>query len=377
MNDLQASRRWLVDWLCQAAYPLWSRYGIDPSSGSFVEALDQNAAALVCARRARIHPRQVYAFAQARRLGWQGEVSGIIERGMTYFLTHYRRPDGLFLTLAAADGSVQDGRALLYDQAFVLLGYAAAAAALGARDRWEASALELRLLIDRHLLTDAGAYRAEAGAEGYESNPHMHLLEAYLAWADISEEPGWRQGVQRLVDLALRRFIRSDDGAIGEFYSATWQPMPGASGNSIEPGHQFEWAWLFVRCEPYLVSAQREAAFRLIHIGETYGVHRGVAINALLDDFSVSDDHARFWPQTERLKAALTAARLTGETRYWSMAVSAAASFFPYIETETAGQWYDVQRPTGHVIAAVAPASSFYHLVGALVVLNEAAQRVA
>ena len=376
MNDLQASRRWLVDWLCQAAYPLWSRYGIDPSSGSFVEALDQNAAALVCARRARIHPRQVYAFAQARRLGWQGEVSGIIERGMTYFLTHYRRPDGLFLTLAAADGSVQDGRALLYDQAFVLLGYAAAAAALGARDRWEALALELRLLIDRHLLTDAGAYRAEAGAEGYESNPHMHLLEAYLAWADISEEPGWRQGVQRLVDLALRRFIRSDDGAIGEFYSATWQPMPGASGNSIEPGHQFEWAWLLVRAARLLGQPLRKAALRLIAIGEGYGVHDGFVINALREDLSVHDADARLWPQCERLKATLLAAALTGEQPYVIAAQDAASSLCAYLQTRIPGLWFDVRTPRGELRGAAAPASTLYHVVGAILTLDEVAQQL-
>jgi mannose/cellobiose epimerase-like protein (N-acyl-D-glucosamine 2-epimerase family) len=372
VRGLEPSREWLVDWLRDSVYPLWSQNGIDPVSGGFVEALDQNGAALAWARRARVQPRQVYAFAQAGRLGWHGDVSGIIERGMGYFLRHYRRPDGLFLTLAAADGGVQDGRALLYDQAFVLLGYAAAATGLGAGERWEAAALELRLIIDRQLRADDGAYRSEEGAVGYESNPHMHLLEAYLAWADISDEPGWMEGVRRLVELALKRLVGKDNGAIVEFYSATWQPMPGASGSSVEPGHQFEWAWLLLRAARLLRQPLREAGLRLIAIGERYGVHDGFVINALREDLSVYDAYARLWPQCERLKATLLAAVLTGEQAYWISAQEAASGLCAYLQTPIPGLWFDERSPAGEIRDGAAPASSLYHLVSAVLTLDDA-----
>ena len=38
----------------------------------------------------------------------------------------------------------------------------------------------------------------------------------------------------------------------------------------------------------------------------------GVVINMLHDDFTVADANARFWPQTERLKAALLDHRVAG-----------------------------------------------------------------
>ena len=372
MKGLQPSREWLVDWLRDAVYPLWSRNGIDPVSGGFVEALDQNGAALAWARRVRVQPRQVYAFAQARRLGWHGDVAGIIERGMCYLVRHYRRPDGLFLSLVAADGGVRDGRALLYDQAFVLLGYAAAATALGARDRWEAEALELRLLIDRQLRTDDGAYRSAEGAVGYESNPHMHLLEAYLAWAAISDEPCWMEGVRRLVEIALNRLIRKNSGAIGEFYSAAWQPMAAASGRSIEPGHQFEWAWLLLRAAKLLSQPLREPALQLIAIGERHGVHDGFVVNALREDMAVCDAGARLWPQCERLKAALLAAVLSGERRYWISAEEAASNLCAYLQTPIPGLWFDERSPTGEIRNGAAPASSLYHLVSATLTLDDA-----
>jgi mannose-6-phosphate isomerase len=174
------------------------------------------------------------------------------------------------------------------------------------------------------------------------------------------------------VELAISRFIRQDSGALGEAYTATWQPAPGPAGRIIEPGHQFEWAWLLLRCESLYPSPLRETALRLLAIGERYGVQRGVAINQLHDDFTVMDADARFWPQTERLKAALLAAILTGEPRYWSMAHAAATSLFPYLQTAVPGLWFDVQRPDGSFIESPAPASTFYHLVGAIVALNTA-----
>jgi len=367
----------LVAWLVNDAYPLWARRGIDPHGG-FIEALGPDGFGLPLARRARVHPRQVYAFAQARAFGWAGDVAGIVNRGMEYFTAHYCRDDGMFRALAAADGTPLDDRALLYDQAFALMGLAAAAAALDAHGEFEARAVALRGLIERRLGTADGSLRSEeAAAAVRESNPHMHLLEACLAWAEIGADAGWTAWVRRLIELALERFIRKDTGALGESYTATWVATPGLAGRIIEPGHHFEWAWLLLRCEslhpaPLHPAPLRAAALRLLAIGDQYGVRHGVAINALLDDFTVADANARLWPQTERLKAALLAATLTREPHYWSMAHAAAASFFPYLETSVPGLWFDVLQPDGQFNIGPAPASTFYHMVGAIAALQTA-----
>jgi mannose/cellobiose epimerase-like protein (N-acyl-D-glucosamine 2-epimerase family) len=373
MNALEPMRTRLVEWLVAAAYPLWSRNGIDSRNGGFVEALDRNGLPLAQPRRARIHPRQIYAFAQARAFGWQGDVTGIVRRGMDYFTACYRRPDGFFRTLADADGRALDGRALLYDQAFALLGFAAAAVALDAPREFERRALELRDLIIARLGTDDGSYRsAEENTRHRESNPHMHLLEAFLAWAEIGHDAGWAAGVRALSDLALTRFIRKDTGALGESYLATWRPTPGIAGRVIEPGHQFEWAWLLLRCERWHASPLRDAALRLIGIGARFGVRNEIAVNALHDDFTVSDANGRFWPQCERLKAALIAATATGEQQYWSMAEAAAASLFAYLDTPVAGLWLDEKLASGEFAVSPAPASTLYHVVGAIAALDTA-----
>jgi mannose-6-phosphate isomerase len=373
--QLEALHGKLIRWLVEDAYPRWAQHGIDAHGGS-CESLGQDSVGTHDPRRARVPPRQAYAFAHAPALGWRGDARGIVRRGMDYFMAHYQRADGLFRTLADAGGAPLDETALLYDQAFALLGYAAAAAALDARDVFEARALKLRSVIESRLGAGDGAFYSGLGREERrDSNPHMHLLEACLAWAAIGIDASWSAWVGRLVDVAVLRLVRKSDGAVGEFYTAAWQPMPGIAGRVIEPGHQFEWAWLLLRCEPWYRPPLRETALRLLMIGETHGVHQGFAVNQLLDDWTVADADARLWPQTERLKAALLAASLTGDERYWAMAHAAAASLQPYLDTPLQGLWYDVRRPSGEFPAAAAPASTFYHLVGAIVALDTALRR--
>jgi|SRR5271165_5625509 len=362
----------LVRWLAEAAYPRWAEHGIDAQSGGFIEMLAQNGSDIGSSRRARVQPRQVYAFAQAPRFGWRGDASGIVRRGIEYFTAHYRRDDGLFRALISAHGEPLDERAQLYDQAFALLGFAAAAAALNAREEFERRAMELRGSIEKHFAVGDGAFRSSSEAGGdRESNPHMHLLEACLVWAEIGNDAAWAGWARDLVGLALSRFIREDCGALGERFAPSWHPAAGIAGRIIEPGHQFEWAWLLLRSRLRHAAPVRHAALRLIAIGEQAGVRNHVAVNALLDDFTVHDPNARLWPQTERLKAALLAAQLTNEAEYWSMARDAAASLLPYLETPLEGLWFDVRLPGGELVDSPAPASSFYHLVGAIVALDD------
>ena len=58
---------------------------------------------------------------------------------LDYWVARYQRPDGLFRTLVAADGSPLDDRALLYDQAFGLLAFNVSAAVGESRARARAA----------------------------------------------------------------------------------------------------------------------------------------------------------------------------------------------------------------------------------------------
>jgi mannose/cellobiose epimerase-like protein (N-acyl-D-glucosamine 2-epimerase family) len=357
----------LCSWLCDAAYPLWSTRGVD-AAGGFHERLAQNGEPLMEPRRSRVNPRQAYCFAVAPSLGWRGDGERLVRHGLDYWIARYRRPDGLFRTLVNADGSSRDDRALLYDQAFGLLAFNVSA--MGEmRAQRERQALELHGLVLKHMKR-AGHPGFESGVPPslpLQSNPHMHLFEAALAGCEVcSESSLWKSLADEIAALALDKFIDASSGALREFFDAQWNPAPGVEGRIVEPGHQFEWAWLLLRWGGAKNSRARTAALKLIDIGEQHGVRNGLAMNSLLDDYSPHDAGARLWPQTERLKAASIAARLTGEARYFTMAVSAAEGLMRYLDTPIAGLWRDRIDADGKVVDEPAPASSFYHLVAAV-----------
>ncbi|NNM60668.1 MAG: AGE family epimerase/isomerase [Steroidobacteraceae bacterium] len=368
---LRAARAHLVDWLVAAVYPLWAHLGIDRVGGGFVECLHQDGNAPNVARRARVPARQIFSFAQAPRFGWEGDAGGIVARGLEDFVGRYRRSDGLFRTLVAADGTVVCDDALLYDQAFALLALAAAATC-GDAGVCERTAVDLRERIGACFRTADGAFRSTDRADdAREANPHMHLLEACQTWARIGADPGWARWCGALTDLALRRFAHAPSGAFGESFTHDWRRTPGPAGSRIEPGHQFEWAWLFLRHEPP-AETTRVAALRLYAIGARHGVVEGVAVDACDADLRVTSRGARLWPQTERLKAALAAAMLTGDEDLWLAAADAAESLVPYLATPIPGLWFDFRTPAGAYPPTPAPASSLYHLVGAIGELDAA-----
>ncbi|MDB6103648.1 MAG: mannose-6-phosphate isomerase [Gammaproteobacteria bacterium] len=356
----------LVSWLLEAAYPIWSTRGIDSARGGFQERLTLSGEPTEDARRARVQPRQIYAFSRAPSLGWKGDASGAVAQGLSYFLTRFRRPDGLFRTLVGNDGTPIDDRALLYDQAFALMGFATAAPLLGSSFNLAGEAEQLRQALLKHLK------RAGPGFESglphgppLLSNPHMHLLEASLAWLDVGSGSEWRALADELGELALSHLIDPATGMLHESFDNSWKRTPDAPGRLVEPGHQFEWAWLLMRWGQRRADV-REAALRLIDVAETHGVRGGIAINAIVNDTSIHDGSARLWPQTERLRAAALAARLYGDDRYWKMTGEAAAGLSRYFATDVAGLWYDRLTPSGEFMRETVTAGNLYHIVGAI-----------
>ena len=377
MSAVPESLARLKSWVAETAYPLWWSKGADHEKGGFHEKLAIDGTPVILPKRARVQPRQIYSFSKAKALGWTGDMEAAVRHGVDFYLAHYPRPDGLFRTLVAPDGAPLDETPAFYDQAFALLGLHSAYEALGhdPAHRERARKLHARWVETRkHPVI--GFEETEPRSLPLCSNPHMHLFESSLAWVDSDPNGPWRDQAAEIVRLALTYFIDPRTGALREFFDGNWQPIADERGRIIEPGHQFEWAWLLMRWSRLSGDDKAmAAALRLVEIAETFGTDdRGVAFNALLDDLTPHDRKARLWPQTERLKAHCLAAELTGRQEHWGKAVEAAAGLEKYFSTPLAGSWWDVLKPDGGFVEEPAPASSFYHIVCAIAEFDRAAQ---
>lgn len=349
----------LRDWLHEDAAPLWWELGADHAGGGFHDALDGAGRPVIGPYRCRVQARQVYVYATAGRLGWCGPWREAVEHGLGFLLERFLRRDGLFRLRVDVDGEPEDESAPLYEQAFAALALGAASAVLperaGGLTATADRLLETLTATRRH---DRGGF-TELGPTPFQANPHMHLFEAALTW---SETGGWSAVADEIAELALTRFIDPRAG-LNELFDADWR----ATGGALEPGHQYEWAWLLERWGRMRGRPDACAAARNLFSAGERGVDpaRGAAVGALTPEGRVVDDRARLWPQTERLKAAL----ILGDG---AAATEAATAVTGYVAREPRGLWYEYRFADGRYDLGPAPASSFYHLTCAIAELGAA-----
>jgi mannose-6-phosphate isomerase len=376
VSELRAEYEVLRGWLFNQALPLWAGRGTDRATGGFFEKLTPQGLALDEPRRARVTARQIFAFATAGQLGWADGADALVDYGLANLFRHHLLPEGIVIPTVAADGTVLRRDFDLYDHAFVLFALAAVA---GGRAGDPAIAARAAMLRDE--MTHGwghpgrGFEEAQPRSLPLKANPHMHLFEAALAWEEASTDVGWRAMADMIAEMCLECFIDPGTGAQREYFDGDWQAIPLPPQDVVEPGHQFEWAWLLcrwgkLRNRPDALAAAR----RLTAIGEEKGVDpvQDLAVNELNADLSLRDGLFRLWPQTERLKAHASAMAMADDPvareAAAARAARAARGLRRYFDHPVPGSWWEHLGLDGrpHDLTEPARASSLYHIVCAI-----------
>jgi mannose-6-phosphate isomerase len=357
------------DWLSARSLPLWSTVGVDRQNGGFIEQLTSDGAIIADVRRARLVARQIFAFSVAGELGWSGPIDELVDHGLSALLRYHLTPQAAVIPRFIPCEQRGEGDFDLYDQAFVLFGLASAYAH-SRNQSLEFLALHIVTNMREGFSHDGGFAEHKPAQAPLKANPHMHMLEAALAWTEKSKDQSWRLLAQEIVDLCLARFIDSKKGSLHEFFDTDWSPLKGEA-DVVEPGHQVEWAWLLMRAERFTGSPVEAVAERLFEIAEHEGLddRQQRLINELNPDLSPRDTRLRLWPQTERIKALTTFYRREpSRARRQVLSESLAASIealLGYFEHPIAGAWWEHFDFNGRPLPEPSRASSLYHIMGA------------
>lgn len=374
-NELEAMQASLRAWLFDRSLPIWWHNGGDLKKGGFFEKLNLDGTPHDIDRRTRVAARQVYSYALARTMGYTGETDAVIDQGLKWLSGPARNPEtGLLYAVLSPQAEVVRGEFDFYDHAFAMLAYASAYKVRPHDKTLEEAGTFIRDAIVRDYSHPVrGFEESNPRSLPLKANPHMHMFEACLAWLEAGGDDTWRRIAGEIATLCVEKFLHPETGSLREFFDGDWNAMPGDAGRIVEPGHQFEWAWLFLRWarmsgDPSYVTAAR----RLIDIAEGPGTDdaRNVTIYELWDDFSVKDGKARLWAQTERMKAyvKLADAAMTPSDRQAAIAkaIEAAAGLKLYLSTEIEGLYRDRMKEDGSFEIEPAPASSLYHIICAI-----------
>ncbi|MET0942284.1 MAG: mannose-1-phosphate guanylyltransferase/mannose-6-phosphate isomerase [Mesorhizobium sp.] len=356
-------------WLFEETLPLWSTSGVDDLHGGFHEALDFDGRPLKKPKRMRTMARQIYAFAVAKERGWDGPADRLIEHGIAFIAGNGRTNRGGWVRTLNVDGSVADPMEDAYDHSCVLLALAHAHRA-GNKDALKLGEETFHFL-DAHL-EDArltGFLETPDGAGLRRSNPHMHLLEAFLAWHTMTGERAYLRRAARVIDLFRSHFFDPESWTLGEYFDDEWRPADGEKGAWTEPGHHFEWASLLVDFAGK--SGQKDLvafARKLYASAIANGLNRatGLAYAAVSRQGLPLDRISRSWPQSEAIKAAIALDETAGPDLKPEIEARVERLFRWHIDPAPKGLWIDQIDERGRSLATEVPASIFYHLVTAL-----------
>ncbi|MBL8578959.1 MAG: mannose-1-phosphate guanylyltransferase/mannose-6-phosphate isomerase [Mesorhizobium sp.] len=364
-----AWRRRVQHWLFDETLPLWSTRGVDHVHGGFHEALGFDGSPLMKPKRMRTMARQVYAFAVAKARGWKGPADDLISDGLAFMARNGRTERGGWVRTLNVDGGVADPVEDAYDHSCVLLALAWAHLC--------GNANALRLGTETFAFLDtwledvaAGGYlETPAGDTTRRSNPHMHLLEAFLAWHTVTGDVRHLERAGRIIDLFRQHFFEKDSWTLGEFFDENWKPEPGEAGEWTEPGHHFEWASLLVDyAQKNGETGLNVFARKLYASAIANGLNRatGLAYGAVSRQGLPLDRLSRSWPQTEAIKAALALDGTGGPDLKPEVEARVGRLFRWHIDPAPTGLWIDRIDERGRSLATEVPASIFYHMVSAL-----------
>jgi mannose/cellobiose epimerase-like protein (N-acyl-D-glucosamine 2-epimerase family) len=200
-------------------------------------------------------------------------------------------------------------------------------------------------------------------------NPHMHLLEAFVALYEASGDDFWRARAARILDLFRRHFFQ--EGQLVEFFDRDWQETPHEGRRLREPGHFFEWAWLLHRYAVLTGDSSVEPAMRALHDWAwQHGVDREskapwVAFEELDPEGRVlAGGSKRLWPQCEAVKSALAIHERFGDAEALTLtqAQLLLGGLFTNFASLARPDWREQIDRDGKLIRDGMPASSLYHL---------------
>ncbi len=242
--------RWFSSLLLDDLLPHWMRHADNPT-GLFHSQFDRkwrrmdtNLCTLVS------QSRLIYNFCIGYELTGRNEYRDAVIRGADALMRHFQdREQGGWFWSCDLHGQVLDSEKSCYGHAFVIFGLANAARVTG-RDDYQQLALETWNLMksrfrDRHggfalHLTRNFAMKEERRSQ----NPMMHTFEALLALAALGNSSIILSDAEELWAFIAGRMLRPKDGALPEFFTADWQPLPSERGGVLDIGHAFEWSFL-------------------------------------------------------------------------------------------------------------------------------------
>lgn len=289
--------------------------------------------------------RLIYVFATSYRMTGDPAYRAAVITGADFLLAKFRDPGtGAWRASVWPDGRIRDASETGYGVAAVIFGLCAAHQATGDSRYLDAAAAtaignaEPMLLLPRLAVRDELALVENTGIT-VNTNALMHLLEALLALHAETQGPLVAEDAAAIARFAVKDLMPRSGGFIAENYYENLRP-----GDSIDFGHQLEWAFLLSRAvedgiiPPVFLPAIEDLADKTLLValdpaGGLFGTGRTMTA-------SVTGTDKLWWRQAELLRALAHFAAVRGKKDYWPLFRTTRAFVQAHLEDPGHGGWY-------------------------------------
>jgi mannose-6-phosphate isomerase len=361
----------LLAWTKQTALPFWGTVGVDKRGGGFHERLDLSGQPVLnVPKRLMVQGRQVYVYSHAAVLGWYGEGKSLASRGVDYLLSAFYQTDGKpgWVFALAPDGTIANSMRDGYGHAFVLLGLA-----WYYRLTQDPQILPIiddtLAFLNEGLAAENGGYRDAEPApdEMRRQNPHMHLLEAFLALYEGTGRTEYRARALQIFELFATRFFQPATGTLCEYLTDELSPQPGKMGDIVEPGHHYEWVWLLHQLKRLTGESVEAFTSALYEHAHSHGWDGdGLIVDELSRSGAVISSSRRIWPLAEAAKANIAQGELA-PGKFDERAAHCISSLTNrFLRRPIAAGWMDRIDATGESLSDFIPTSTLYHVFCAI-----------
>lgn len=295
-----------ADHVFQGLIPNWVNHGFHPQGFSY-ESLTLDWQINPVGRiRLLTQCRQLYTLSHASKLGFVSGYDAQIQNLFNAILDLYFI-DERWIFSRNDDLAILDTQSDAYALAFVLLAfshyydYTHDTRALDYIEKTDQ-------FIDQHMRhPEGGFYEAYPLNEQSirRQNPHMHLLEGFVAAFETTQNTKYLDRIHEICDLAEAKFVDKGTHTLREFFQSDWC-LDTNTGHLVEPGHHFEWVWLLHKTAHLTGRTQNlTLAKSLWQTGIEHGLAgNGSIVNSIDGNtYAVVDGDKRIWPITEFLKA--------------------------------------------------------------------------
>jgi mannose/cellobiose epimerase-like protein (N-acyl-D-glucosamine 2-epimerase family) len=320
-------------------------------------------------RRGMVVGRQLFFFSHAYRLTRDPIYEDRARCLFADLVSHFwdQTNGGWYFSLND-DSTPHDTTKDLYHHAFIMLGLAHYLAIFADKDAldWLYKTNEL---VFRHFSLPTGWFAPSMTRDwtilgkNLEQNPHMHLLEAYLSSYNATKDDSFLECSTQIMSIYTELLRTTDGSKVLEHLDENGRPS-GEEGNSIQPGHLYEWYWLVneyadiaglpayrATCTPIMAWADRwsldPSAGGIYDMVDTGG--------------NVVSNRKRIWPVTECIKALATLARISGGEQSYE-ALARWITFIGEKYCTVDGAWHEYLNQSLEPDCDYMPMSTPYHV---------------